>query len=187
MTDRHAEQVETLYRETGPAVLGYLTRRAANPEEAADLFGEVLVVLWRRRRDLPPTGQDRLWLFVVARNVLANHRRRTGRHHQAAAALAEQLRAVTTTPPDPSRTLDLHVALDGLDPIDRDIIQLSVWDGFTSAEIGSLLDLSADTVRTRLRRARLRLRHDLDLPDQDDPDGRQAALTGSNTSGHQQG
>ncbi|GAB2578887.1 RNA polymerase sigma factor [Microlunatus antarcticus] len=177
-TDRQTEQVEDLYRQAGPAVLGYLTRRAATPEEAADLFGEVLVVLWRRRRDLPPAGQDRLWLFVVARNVLANHRRQAVRHRQAAAALAEQLRAVGTTPTEHGSTLNLRAALDQLDPVDREIIQLSVWEEFTSAEIGTVLDLPAATVRTRLRRARLRLRHDLDLQDEDEQASRQPALTG---------
>ncbi|RYG05141.1 MAG: hypothetical protein EOO02_04445, partial [Chitinophagaceae bacterium] len=34
------------------------------------------------------------------------------------------------------------------------MIQLSIWERFTSSEIGTLLDLPAETVRTRLRRAR---------------------------------
>lgn len=176
--DRQTEQVELLYRQAGPAVLGYLTRRVASPEEAADLFGEVLVVLWRRRAELPPTGQDRLWLFVVARHVLANHRRRAVRHRRTAKALAEQLRSVEVTPTDLGQALDLRAAIDCLDPLDQEMIQLSVWEGFTSTEIGTLLDLSANTVRTRLHRARLRLRHDLGLQKDDEQDDRQPALTG---------
>lgn len=177
-------QVEDLYRQAGPAVLGYLTRRVATTEEAADLLGEVLVVLWRRRSDLPPTGQDRLWLFVIARNVLANHRRRTVRHRQATEALNEQLRTVATAAADTSRTLDLHAALDNLDPLDRDMIQLSIWERFTSSEIGTLLDMPPETVRTRLRRTRERLRHDLDLPDDENRNERQPVLSGPEIKGH---
>ena len=178
--DRRTEQVEALYRQTGPAVLGYLTRRVASPEQAADLFGEVLVVLWRRRGDLPPAGQDRLWLFVVARNVLANHQRQAVRHRHVTTALAEQLRSVVAEPPDLDQALDLHAALDGLQPLDREMIQLSTWEGFTSAEIGALLEMPADTVRSRLRRTRNRLRQDLNLTD-DQQSARQAALSGPGT------
>ena len=185
--EEQTAQVEELYREAGPAVLGYLTRRVATTEEAADLLGEVLVVLWRRRSDLPPAGKDRLWLFVIARNVLANHRRRTVRHRQAAAALNEQLRTVATGAADTSRTLDLHAALDNLDPLDpldRDMIQLFIWERFTSSEIGTLLDMPPETVRTRLRRARERLRHDLDLPDDENRDERRPVLFGHEIRGH---
>ncbi len=140
-----------------------ITRRVAAPEEAADLFGEVLVVLWRRRNELPPAGRDRLWLFVVARNVLANHQRRAVRHRHETTALADQLKSVLAEPPDLARTLDLHTALDNLPSLDREIIQLFIWEGFTSSEIGARLDIPADTVRSRLRRIRTRLRHDLNL------------------------
>lgn len=182
--EEQTAQVETLYREAGPAVLGYLTRRVATTEEAADLLGEVLVVLWRRRSDLPPAGQDRLWLFVIARNVLANHRRWTVRHREAAAALSEQLRTVTMAMVDTSRTLDLHAALNNLDSLDREMIQLSIWERFTSSEIGTLLNMPPETVRTRLRRARDRLRHDLDLPEDGNRNERQPALAGPEMRGH---
>lgn len=95
--DRQAAQVEALYDKAGPAVLGYLTRRVDSAEEAADLFSEIMVVLWRRRAALPPPGEDRLWLFGVARNILANHRRQTVRHRAVATALAQELVVTAST------------------------------------------------------------------------------------------
>ena len=166
-------QLDALYREAGPAVLGYLTRRADAPGQAADLFGEVLVVLCRRRDDLPPPGEDRLWLFGIARHVLANHQRQAIRRREVTAALAAHLQSIVTEPVDVDHIIDLHAAIDNLPAIDREIVQLTTWEGFTSTEIGTLLTMPAATIRTRLHRALARLRHDLNLID-DDSDGNQA-------------
>lgn len=64
-----------LYSETRDQILGYLLRRCGQPEDAAELLGEVYLVAWRRRHRLPAGDDARLWLYGVARNVLANDRR----------------------------------------------------------------------------------------------------------------
>jgi RNA polymerase sigma-70 factor (ECF subfamily) len=75
--------------------------------------------------------------------------------------LARTLIAVPIQPD--TQRLDVRRALQRLRPIDAEIITLAVWEGFTSPEIGTMLGLPAETVRTRMRRARARLRSDLGL------------------------
>ena len=161
------DQVKALYRDHGHRVLGYLARRVTRPEDAADLFSEVLEVTWRRRADLPPSPDDVLWVYGVARNVLANQRRAGLRRDTATQALARAVRdEVPPTPPgnEVETGLDLRRALAALGHLDREIICLTAWEGLTSAEVGAVLDLPPATVRSRLRRARAQLRQLLNEP-----------------------
>jgi DNA-directed RNA polymerase specialized sigma24 family protein len=72
----------------GP-VLGYVLRRTASPDDAADVLAETFLTAWRRLEDMPREPQSRLWLYGVARRVLANHYRGERRR----SALADRLRA----------------------------------------------------------------------------------------------
>jgi len=165
--DSSGEQIEVLFREHGHRVLAYLARRVQPVEDAADLLSETMVITWRRRADIPAAPDDVPWLFGVARNVLANHRRAVERRGVATAQLAQVL--VDVARPSSSdhvdAGLDARRALRELAELDREIVTLSAWEGLTSTEIGAVLDLPGATVRTRLARARQRLRELLAVED----------------------
>src|ERR1700748_523134 len=80
---------EAVYQEHHGPILGYVLRRTGHPDDAADVIGEVFLTAWRRLDDVPPGDQAKLWLYGVARRVLANHRRGQRRR----SALTERLRA----------------------------------------------------------------------------------------------
>jgi DNA-directed RNA polymerase specialized sigma24 family protein len=50
----------------------FARHRTATGDDADDVVAETFVVAWRRRADIPADGAG-LWLFGVARNVLADH------------------------------------------------------------------------------------------------------------------
>lgn len=154
--------VETLFRDHGTAILRYFARRVDPVEDTADLMSGVMLTAWRRRDAIPPPPQDVLWLYGVARNVLANHRRGTRRRTAATQDLADQLLSAPAHPPVPSvEVLDVRAAIRSLNEIDREILTLSAWEGLTSAEITAVIGLSPSTVRTRLARARATIRSQL--------------------------
>ncbi|WP_067486515.1 RNA polymerase sigma factor [Actinomadura hibisca] len=165
--DLLAQRYEHVYRAHSAAILGYLARRTEPPEDAADLAAEVFTVAWRRVADMPPGDETRLWLYGVARNVLANHRRGRTRRHR----LADRLREHLSRSPhlhhddDHDGTAPVHAALAALPERDRELIALTAWEGMTPAEIAVVLDADPATVRSRLSRARARLR--AALADQD--------------------
>ncbi|SDH90290.1 RNA polymerase sigma-70 factor, ECF subfamily [Sinosporangium album] len=66
---------EAVYRRTYEQILGYAVRRCSSPEDAADVVAETYVIAWRRITELPDGEAGKLWLYGVARRVLANHRR----------------------------------------------------------------------------------------------------------------
>lgn len=153
--------VEQLFRAHGSSVLGYLARRVDDPADAADLLSEVMLVAWRRRKDVPAAPADRPWLYGVARNVLANHRRSARRR----SAAVERLRtAVEHVVPEPrAEAMDVRRVLASLEPIDHEILTLNAWEGLTSAEISRVVGVPSSTVRTRLARTRAILRDQLSL------------------------
>ena len=81
-----------LFRDTRAPLLAYLTRRAP-VEDAADLLAEVYLVAWRKRADLPPGEERRLWLFGVARRLLAEHHRYSWKRADAEAETSRTRRA----------------------------------------------------------------------------------------------
>jgi RNA polymerase sigma-70 factor (ECF subfamily) len=81
-------------REAGP-LLDYFNRRTLSPDDAADLLGETLVVVWRRERSIPTEPvQARMWLYGVARKVLAGHRRSSRRLRGLTERLGAELLAL---------------------------------------------------------------------------------------------
>jgi RNA polymerase sigma-70 factor (ECF subfamily) len=167
VSDEQAE-FEALFRETRAALLGYLTRRAP-VEDAVDLLADVYLVAWRRRADLPPGAESRLWLFGVARRLVADH-------HRAAGVRAGAEGAVVPVEPraaDDPRGDAVRAALETLNELDRELVTLTTWEGLSPAEAGRVVGITAGTARVRLHRARGRLaRHPrlADLLDAGDPD-----------------
>lgn len=152
--------VESFIRREAPALLAYFERRVAH-SDAPDLFGETLLVIWRRVDSLPVDEQEaRMWLYGVARRVLSSSRRGSVRRQ----ALVQRLRdeAATDPPPQHSRDSELDAALAALSPVDAEIIRLLHWDGFTLAEIAQHLGRPPGTIRSRYSRARALLRSTLE-------------------------
>ena len=69
------ERFSALYADCYPRLLGYALRRTHTVEDAADVVAETFLVAWRRLEHVPPGDEARLWLYGVARRVLANQRR----------------------------------------------------------------------------------------------------------------
>ncbi|GAA2531919.1 RNA polymerase sigma factor [Winogradskya humida] len=139
----------------------FARRRTESGEDADDITAETFAVAWRRRDDIPAEGA-RLWLFGVARNVLANQQResrRRGRLHLKIAT--EDPPPVALDPPDPAAA-GLWQALAALTPDDRELLLLRAWDRLAVTEIATLLDTSAATISSRLHKARRRLDQHLD-------------------------
>lgn len=153
-----ASVVRGLVERESRSLLDYFVRRTANPHDAADLLGETLLVVWRRESSIPsdPT-EARMWMFGVARRVLAGHRRTRSRRQ----ALSERLGETLTTVAERSADTDpdgVRAAIATLPEVDREIVRLVYWDGFTLADAAKIMGMRPATVRSRMARARERLR-----------------------------
>lgn len=157
------ERFRRLFDEHFPAILSFALRRCHDSGDAADIAAETFLTAWRKL-DQIPVGEERPWLFGVARRVVSNHRR----GHLRRSRLADRLRTeLTTTTSAPSLASygpadDVARAMASLAERDQEILKLTAWDGLTPAEIAIVLRIPAVTVRSRLMRARTRLTAALD-------------------------
>ncbi|GAB3821285.1 RNA polymerase sigma factor [Kribbella italica] len=155
----HERRFRELFDSQFRPLLGYALRRVGSPDDAADVVAESMLVAWRRIDEVPVDDSARLWLYGVARRVVANHRRGELRRDRLAGRLRQHL--VEAMPDHSDLTGSTAVIQQGLDSLsddDRDLLMLTAWDGLEPREAAVVLGVPARTVRTRLHRARTRLR-----------------------------
>lgn len=161
-SDRAAdrERFEDVYQNTRVPVLAYLLRRTANPEDAADLLADVYLVAWRRIQDVPSGGEARLWLFGVARRLIANHRRKKRSEVGLAGELQTNLLLLETNSGASAKDSSAEVvraALAAVGGRDRELLMLSAWEELTPVQIAAVVDRPVGLIRVQLHRARRRL------------------------------
>ena len=132
---------------------------------ADDVVAETFLVAFRRRDRFDPTrGAARPWLYGIASNLIAGHRR----------SEVMQYRVLAKTAVDPvveghhdrsdnrvaaaAVTRQLGAALARLAKGDRDVLLLVAWESLTYDEVAQALGIPIGTVRSRLNRARKKVR-----------------------------
>lgn len=148
-----------LYREQGRAILAYALRRVAAPEDASDAVAETFLVAWRRFGEVPVDDGALLWLYTVAGNVIANQRRAERRRTRLGARLAETLQTEIATHEAPrGEAAEVLRAMGELGPEDRELLMLVSWEDLAPSEAARVLGITALAARSRLHRARGRLK-----------------------------
>ena len=140
-------------------VYAFLARRVGR-SVADDLAAETFVRAFERRLSYDTSVERALpWLFGIAVNLLAHHRRSEARQLRALASLAAtRPTADGEGRPDADVTARLVAELERLDDYDRDVVLLYAWGELSYEEIGRALAIPTGTVRSRLSRARRKLR-----------------------------
>lgn len=160
--DERDAAFEEAVRANEDDLLRYFQRRLVNGADAAEAFGELLLTAWRARRKLPRDPvQARMWLYGVARNVLANSSRAIARRSQATRRLIEDMTLINATVPPDETSVDIRMAIGALSPADAELVRLVYWDGLKSHEAAAVLGINASTARSRLAGAKQRLREAL--------------------------
>lgn len=157
---RPSEPVTAALEANSADLLAYLQRRVGL-DDAPDLLGETMVVVWRRVRDLPDDPRRaRMWLFGIARTTVLNHARGERRRW----ALADRIRLHIETDaasPAADEGADVRDALARLDPDLAELLRLVHWERLSIAEAAEVLGLAASTARGRYARAKEELREAL--------------------------
>lgn len=154
-----------LFDEHASAVYGYALRTLGDWAAAEDVVSLTFLEAWRLRGRLDPDGEAlRPWLFGIATNVLRNTARAARRHKAAMARLPERevvpdfAEELVTRLDDSAQLAAVQRALAGLRRGEREVFRLCVWVGLDYASAAEALGVPIGTVRSRLSRARTRLR-----------------------------
>ncbi|UCM91170.1 RNA polymerase sigma factor [Streptomyces marincola] len=159
------EAFRELFRAHARLIHGYVLRATGDRTLADDVVSLTFLEAWRLRDRLRDDGSGvRPWLMRIAVNTLRNSTRARRRYQHALARLptaetvpdiADEVVGRLT---DAARVAAARRGLDRLRPRDREVFMLCVWSGLSHAEAAAALDVREGTVRTRLFRARERLR-----------------------------
>lgn len=143
-----------LYDRHAATLLRYMTRRVGS-DDAEGLLGELFRIAFERRSAFDGTRVSaRPWLYGIASHLLLKHRRGEGRALRAWARLA-------STRERPADSEERSVALAdarALLPKVIDALLLFAWEDQSYEDIAAALEVPVGTVRSRLNRARRRLR-----------------------------
>jgi RNA polymerase sigma-70 factor (ECF subfamily) len=164
---RDPERFGVIFDRHAPYIDRYLARRLG-PEVAGDLTAETFLAAFRRRHRYDLGRRDaRPWLYGIATNLVGQHRRDEGRQFRLRRAVApdtdetghaDRVAAVVTAQ---AARQTLTTALAKLSPPDRDVLLLIAWEQLTYDEVAAALGIPVGTVRSRLNRARRRVREAL--------------------------
>ena len=141
------------------AICWNILRNAMQPEDAEEVVSDVFLAAWEQADEIR-SGYARQWLGAVARNKAKNRLRLLGKDRPLEEDVLELPEEQT-----PQGQLDrreeqrlVRRAVDHLPGEDREIFLRHYWYAQTVQEISDGMHLNLSTVKTKLRRGRLRLK-----------------------------
>lgn len=153
-----------LYELHGRAVLVFLACRVDDEAMAEELLQDVMLAVWQTAHRFGGRSAVRTWLFAIAHNTACNalRRRRPLLFGDAGMRRALDARAATPGPGiGADQRLDLQRAMADLPDDQRTAMELFFFHGFDLEEIGAITGAPLGTVKSRLSRAKGRLRRSL--------------------------
>jgi RNA polymerase sigma factor (sigma-70 family) len=161
-------QFSVLFERHFAVLFGYFARRLGR-DAAEDLTAEVFLLAFERRGDYDLSYADaRPWLFGIAANLVRRSRRSELRALRALSRRPAEGSPVDAETDASLARLDLRAtrpalarALARLRADERDVLALVAWGELTYEEVARALSIPVGTVRSRLSRARARLRREL--------------------------
>jgi RNA polymerase sigma factor (sigma-70 family) len=154
-----------LFRFYAPRVKGFLMRAGASPAQAEEYMQDVMATVWTKAAQYDPTRASvATWIYTIARNRRIDALRKSRRPEP------EDLGWGPEAEPDQAdvmvfrqETARLGAALAALPEAQRKLIERAYYGDLTHSEIASETGLPLGTIKSRIRLALDRLRHDMSL------------------------
>jgi len=158
---------ETLYRSTSAKLFGVCLRIFGERSDAEDALQDAYVTIWNKAASYDPARASPItWLVTVARNRAIDRLRASGK---GGLAPLDDAAEVADPTPDAEQALLLRRETDALsgcigalEARDAQFIRAAFLGGATYAELAEQERAPLGTVKSRIRRALLRLRECLD-------------------------
>ncbi|WP_168222585.1 sigma-70 family RNA polymerase sigma factor [Micromonospora sp. HM134] len=151
--------LEGIYRRYADRLYTYARTMLHEPEAAADAVHDAFLTAGQRIDQLRDPDRLRSWLYAIVRSECLRQLRERAR----SAPLAEAAEPVADTG-DPAAAVNadqvralVHLAVDALNPGDREVVHLAIRHDLSSVDIGTALGVPANHAHARLSRARSQL------------------------------
>jgi len=175
MSSQDIQDFHKIYSEYYPRIVGYL-RRIVGESEAEDVAQETFVKAGKALETFRGDSQLSTWIYRIATNAAMDHmRHRSSLKRAPEEPLQEECEAedqdLWTGEKKPSLEASLirgqmneciRGIVEKLPANHRVVITLSELEGLTNGEIAEILQVSLDTAKIRLHRARAKLKTELE-------------------------
>lgn len=151
--DRNAYGI--LYEEYATDMYRFALSICKNPYDAQDAVQETALSVYKSLPSLRSPEKFKSYLFLSLSNMC---KKRLSDHSQTA-----EFTDTGAVDSEIEFSLPVKEALERLDDISREILMLSVVGGFKSKEISKMINIPANTVRTKQKRALEKMRKELSL------------------------
>jgi RNA polymerase sigma factor (sigma-70 family) len=153
------ERFELLYRSSRDDVYAYVATLLRDPAAAEDVTAQSFERAYRRRRTFDRRrGEERAWLFGIARNAALDELRRRRRLATLVAEPADSEEGLVDAADVALRRTTVRAALVELTARDRELVALKFHGGMSNAELARVLGISESAAGTRLHRVMEKLR-----------------------------
>jgi RNA polymerase sigma-70 factor, ECF subfamily len=141
------------YRER---VWAFFRRRMNDAAQAEELAQETFLAVLRGAQRYEPRATFRAYLFGIAFNILAAHRRKSANDQKSTSVAPDEMAAPAGT--NQEDALCVRQAVERLEGGEREVLMLREFEELSYEEIAKILYVPLNTVRSRLFRARMALR-----------------------------
>jgi RNA polymerase sigma factor (sigma-70 family) len=151
------DALEDCYRTLGPLVVSYLSRYVPQPD-IEDVVQRVFYEVWRVHDRFDPNRSLRGWVLGIAKKRAIDHLRK----RRDSVVPLDAVREITG---DDGREFadrlvwadEVRTALAQLPDVQRQVIEMAYYEGYSQSEIATALDTPLGTVKTRTARGLQRL------------------------------
>ena len=163
--DRQA--FEDVYHRTAPKLFGLCLRVIGNRAQAEDVLQEVYCAVWRKAALFDgDRGRAMTWLITITRSLAIDTHRKSGSATlvpiEAAIIVADAATSACATIEHDDEYCKMRRCLDQLGARDATALQRAFFEGATYAELAQSASIPIGTMKSRMRRALLRLRDALE-------------------------
>lgn len=162
---RKKEEFLTVYDEHGDAVYRRCLFKTSDHETARDLMQEAFTRTWDYMAKGKEIDNIKAFVFTVANNLIKDHYKKKKAVTMADMGEFDPQRIADTIENIEAKAEVEEVirAFAKLKESDRDVLTLSMLEGFGPQEISEITDERENTISVRLHRARSRLRSALNI------------------------
>ena len=150
-----------LYDRHAAWLLLRVQRRCGDPHIAEEVVQDTFLAVWKKADTYAERGAVAAWIWGIGIRRLIDRLRSTRRLESLPEGRGETVVSAEDQVLLGVQFGDLAGALSRLSPELRAVVQATVLDGLTTKEAAVLLGIPSGTVKTRMMRARARLREEL--------------------------
>jgi RNA polymerase sigma factor (sigma-70 family) len=152
MTEREYNNCVNLYADN---VFRFVVKNLRHEEDARDVVQTAFEKMWRNREDVD-NAKSKSYLFTVAYHQMIDHIRKVKRIN-----LQEDFKEDSKVQQMPVYNLKktLEEALGRLSDLQRSLVMLKDYEGYSYEEIGAITGLNESQVKVYLHRARVQLKN----------------------------